>query len=211
MHFNNLFIILISSFIIFGINSEEDPLYPIDPLPIDPKLRPPIKLPPIRFPPIRFPPFCPNCDYETIVCNHDPIPIDSTIDTKITTTLRIFPCPLIYFPVCGYFENCNSDGVRHQEYSNGCWACRDPNVLYYETRHCPGNIYPPISASIKCRASDRLGLSKHCPTCTTPVCGYYKICDKNKKCYEEFPNGCHACLNTQISTYIQGPCPLLPD
>lgn len=150
----------------------------------------------LDFPRLHFPPICPDCNYKTVLC------------PKVS--LHNYFCVNFYYPVCGYYSKCNSEGIRHQEFKNGCYACLDDDVLYYETRPCSPQIYPITSYEFTfCKPSDKF--VENCQSCNNPVCGYYKkLNNVLRDFYEEFSNGCTACQHEGIIKYAQGPCPLSP-
>ncbi|KAL4477381.1 hypothetical protein ABPG72_002375 [Tetrahymena utriculariae] len=112
-------------------------------------------------------------------------------------------CTFEYEPVCGVKVDPSSNYIQSfSTYGNKCEACSEKGVEFYSSGEC--EKYP--QDVVFCHPDAYLQ-----PGCTrelNPVCGYFdeSFQCQNSQCSSNYSNKCSACINKEISYYLQGFC-----
>lgn len=110
---------------------------------------------------------------------YQPEPVMPSIEFKCTPLFRNSPC----------YENLRAIGIKadgsYQEYENGCKACDDLNVVYF-------NRLGPCPAITERRCTDF----------NQPICGRL-----GNGTLKSFNNECEACRYDEVHSYLARACP----
>ena len=95
---------------------------------------------------------CPDGSYvsrnATLNCEFDPCPVSDNGNDSYEKEMNFCNpedregdfCIQIYQPVCGFFNPEKIQCIRYpcaQTYSSSCFACQNPDVLYWTSGECP--------------------------------------------------------------------------
>ena len=149
------------------------------------------------------------------------IPFPQTV--KCAAASFLYPCSETTELACGYFKpNKRCIGSNcFAEFKNTCKACSDPRVDTVENGPCPVNEeeeeeeeeekeeeeFPDFSNKpVSCAAALFMN---PCPKINTPTCGFFKstVNCKDRECFAEFKNGCLACGDKRVESFMSGKCP----
>lgn len=120
-----------------------------------------------------------------------------------------FPCK--GKPVCGYkVSPClvAPCPVEETNYDNGCDACTNGNVTYFELGKCKKDSIPPTPTVYTCKDSDRNNYNCRCSNRDEFVCALikknftYHVGDGN----EYYKCRCEACSDRHVINVNQGLC-----
>ena len=128
--------------------------------------------------------------------------LDSSLipGTEMHKCLRVpglaVDCSTEFTGVCAFYIQRPNLRFVQRYTANGCIACNDESVKFYQEGTCQGN-------KVNCDVSYR---PSSCTKDYNPVCAYTKGSDGIAS-RKTAGNDCSACSDTTVDYYIRGECP----
>ena len=114
-------------------------------------------------------------------------------DRKANVYVR---CSTEFTGACAYFNDGKSFKLNQRYTANGCIACNDNSVKFYEDGKCEGS-------KVYCDKNFR---PQFCTMEWNPVCAY-STDNKGKAARRTAGSDCSACSDATIDYYVRGECP----